>query len=187
MHYEKNNNGSICDVSLDSPKAVMVLNYLFAVKSFLLDAYPKQAEYPAEIAELQSLLATLPVVGEPMFLQATVKDLTAFILENPSNESSEAFHVTLPNITFLFKASCSNLDIQNITAAFCNMDNIEMTRIDCLAPISFTMNVDGTRTAINVTPLIMSFSYQDLEMLKSLYTQFTSLQGNKQSELAAPG
>ena len=183
VHYEKNSIGSICDVSLDSPKAVMVLNYLFAVKSFLLDAYPKQADYPAEISELQSLLATLPVIGEPMFLQATVKDFTAFILENPSNASSEAFHVALPSITFLYKASCSNLDIQNMTAAFCNMDNVEMTRIDCLAPISFTMNVDGTRIAINVTPLLMSFSYQDLEMLKSLYIQFTSLQGSKAPEL----
>lgn len=179
VHYERNGVGSLCDVNLDSPRAVMVLNYLFAVKSFMLDGYPTQADYPREAQELLALVSTPQIVGEPMFFQAAIKDLTAFILENPSNEATEAFHVTIPSIVFLSKAACTNLDIHDVQAAFCNMDAVDTTRIDCLAPISFNMTVDGNRTIMGITPIAMSFSYQDMEMLRSLYTQFMSMQGAK--------
>ena len=179
VHYERSGVGSLCDVNLDSPRAVMVLNYLFAVKSFMLDGYPTQADYPREAQELLALVSTPQIVGEPMFFQAAIKDLTAFILENPSNEATEAFHVTIPSIVFLSKAACTNLDVRNVQAAFCNMDAVDTTRIDCLAPISFNMTVDGNRTIMSITPIAMSFSYQDMEMLRSLYNQFMSMQGSK--------
>lgn len=179
VHYERNGVGSLCDVNLDSPRAVMVLNYLFAIKSFMLDGYPTQADYPREAQKLLSLVSTPQIVGEPIFFQAAIKDLTAFILENPSNEATEALHVTIPSVVFLSKATCTNVDVRDIQAAFCNMDAVDTTRIDCLAPISFNMTVDGNRTIMSITPIAMSFSYQDMEMLRSLYTQFTSMQGSK--------
>ena len=201
-HYERRANGSgVADVTLLRPKAVMVLNYLFTVKSFLIDSYPTQEKFYEEASRLHKLISSSsatffekpdydnsedklsqktelemekPQSGQ-LFIQAVIKDFNAFILENPQNEATEALHVIIPIITLLSQNPNNNVCIENLSASFCNMDAIEATQIECLSPLTIDMHVDTSRSVLNVSPLALCFSYQDVEMLMSIYRQFMSL------------
>lgn len=211
---------ALMDIKLREPTAQMVLPFLFRVRDYLLGGYPQQATYQPELQALFETVATsypdyLQTIkpttqqasqmnssanggGGGMFTQATITDASLFLLENSLDPCTEAFHITLPRFTFFGRtgqqsssASSSSLDFAEMTAAFCNMDAVGESRLECLMPFSVSMvtttcSTSGDSgsgpTAITsttntvITPLSMAFSYQDAAMLQSVWNQFTAKQ-----------
>lgn len=129
-----------------------------------------------------SIESEVVVASEPAktFILAEVGQLQLYILEDPDSASSEAMQLSVQKITFAQQTNMS-LSIDGVSAGFVNMDQIlgviqfiDPFDITATVELSATPNEKITQVWAIVKPVIIRFSYQDIQFFAKLSEQFSS-------------
>lgn len=122
------------------------------------------------------------VASEPpikTFILAEVMGMNLFVLEDPDSVSSEAIQLSIKNITFAQQGNMS-LTVDGIAASFVNMDDLS-SNVQFIDPfdISATVELANTKTEratqvwVAIQPVILRFSYQDIQFFTKIAEQFS--------------
>lgn len=157
--------------SLIDVEMIFALDYIFAIKSFLIDNLPPRSD-----------TAPFDPNAKPMFQEYQLDNLKLYLIENPQSKSSEALRLTMDRLTFTSQNN-SSVFCKNIIGAFINMDNpgetelqlIEPLNIDC--PIEYEkVNGFAVKTVYNLTfdQFVARLSSEDFLFAKSVWNQFST-------------
>ena len=129
-----------------------------------------------------------PIEPAKSFILAEIGKLELYILEEPDSESSEAMQLSVQKITFAQQTNMS-LSIDGISAGFVNMDNLKSVvqfidpfDITSTVEISSNESVKSTQVWAIVKPVILRFSYQDIQFFTKLSEQFSKKNQVAESE-----
>lgn len=129
-------------------------------------------------SQLSEIVQT-PVEPPKTFILAEVGQLNLYILEEPDSASSEAMQLSVQKITFAQQTNMS-LSIDGVSAGFVNMDNLQSV-VQFIDPFDITSTVElsssetekSTQVWAIVKPVIIRFSYQDIQFFTKLSEQFS--------------
>ena len=128
-------------------------------------------------ASAGSSIEAEPVVKT--FILAEVMGMNLFVLEDPDSVSSEAIQLSVKNITFAQQGNMS-LSVDGIAAAFVNMDSpasqvqfIDPFDISATVELSSTKAEKATQVWVAIQPIILRFSYQDIQFFSKISEQFS--------------
>ncbi len=116
------------------------------------------------------------------FILAEVMGMNLFVLEDPDSASSEAIQLSIKNITFAQQGNMS-VSVDGIAAAFVNMDN-PTSQVQFIEPFDLSATVELTSTKLEkatqvwvaIQPIILRFSYQDIQFFSKIAEQFSKKQ-----------
>lgn len=129
--------------------------------------------------EINGAAKVAPVEPPKTFILAEIGQLELYILEEPDSASSEAMKLSVRKITFAQQTNMS-LSIDGVSAAFVNMDNLGSV-VQFIDPFDVTSTVElassesekSTQIWAVVKPIIIRFSYQDIQFFTKLSEQFS--------------
>jgi vacuolar protein sorting-associated protein 13A/C len=105
--------------------------------------------------------------------------MNLFVLEDPDSVSSEAIQLSVKNITFAQQGNMS-LSVDGVAAAFVNMDCpssqvqfIEPFDVSATVELSSTKAEKATQVWVAIQPIILRFSYQDIQFFSKIGEQFS--------------
>ncbi|SCV04252.1 LAME_0H16974g1_1 [Lachancea meyersii CBS 8951] len=175
-------------VTVDSPKVVLALDYLFALKAFV-DASVNVKSPAKLLPAAQGQLVPLAIEDKKtvtkrhLFYSINVVDSSIILLSDPSDLNTEAI---------VFKVGQLLLTDQNITTAnannvgmfLCRMQSFDQNRIRLLDDFSASAVVDQrestsekflTSVQLSVEPLIMRLALRDIRLAMSIFNRAVAL------------
>lgn len=156
----------IAILTVDSPRVIFALDYIFAVQSFASSAFPPQEQ--SQVDELPEEAATLeesdsdvgtpieqrlakfeskvnPVVNaNPMTMsfRINVVDAQVILIANPTILNSEAIVLGTKQVLFSLQ-NASTLQITKVGVFLCRMDKFETSRLRILDDFNLQLSMDN--------------------------------------------
>ncbi|KAI8057703.1 hypothetical protein BDF22DRAFT_772292 [Syncephalis plumigaleata] len=199
VHLSRLSSGDmIANATIDSPKVILVLDYLFALRDFALSGLsalqesnqPERNQSPKQLTESKSIASasatsTATSSDNSLSFRVNVVDTEIILLADPENTASEAMVLSASQLT-LARQNVLTLAVDYVGMVLCRMDNRPSTSLRLVDEFNvlFSLNTqraptgeDSTIIDITVDPLIIRASYRDIKMIMGV--------ANKASELAA--
>ena len=197
----------IAMLTIDSPRIIFALDYIFAVQAFVSSAFPNEEpppveEDPSEDDETDSGSATPAEQAAPskdpgldqsqeegsmtMSFRVNVVEAQMILIANPTITNSEAIVLGTEQV-LASKQNASTLQITKVGMFLCRMDRFETSRLRILDDFSIQMSMDDrsrgkssslTSVSIEIEPLVLRLSLRDILLALQIV--------NKASE-TAPG
>ena len=146
------------------------------------------SEGSPSICEDELAVPVRPVEPPKTFILAEVGRLELYILEEPDSASSEAMKLSVQKVTFAQQTNMS-LSVDGVSASFVNMDDLTSV-VQFIDPFDITSTVEilstetekSTQIWAVVKPVIIRFSYQDIQFFTKLSEQFSKKTAVAQNE-----
>ncbi|PGH11668.1 hypothetical protein AJ80_07035 [Polytolypa hystricis UAMH7299] len=181
----------IAMLTIDSPRIIFALDYLFALQSFAVAAFPPEqnaeiedvAEADADESELESLespvkrsMESLPTGGSQpestmtVSLRVNVVDAQAILVANPAIPNTEAIVLGSKQVLFS-QQNATTLQMTKVGMFLCRMDKFETSRLRVLDDFAVELCMDSltkgkfstvTRIDVHVDPLVLRLSLHDI-------------------------
>ncbi|EEP80464.1 conserved hypothetical protein [Uncinocarpus reesii 1704] len=151
----------IAMLTIDSPRVIFALDYLFALQSFATAAFQPELEPAEELSELSD---------EESQDASNNSGTVAILVANPAISNSEAIVLGAKQM-LLSQQNASTLQISKIGMFLCRMDKFETSRLRILDDFTLELSMDSrskgrgctmTRIDVHVDPLILRLSPRDI-------------------------
>lgn len=192
---------SIMNVYVESPRVFVLFESIFHMKKFFLSNMPthatatKQAERPSHHDETSSAasvvlkgtresISKVKAVRESMF-KFNVLDASLIIPEDRSTEETTVFALRVGSLSLKMQRGLA-VEVDDVSASIYNMNAPEKTRIAVIdyfaSQVSLGESADAgiTNLLVNVYPLTVVLSYQDLQLMLSFLSTMTEAQARHQ-------
>jgi vacuolar protein sorting-associated protein 13A/C len=182
----------IAMLTVDSPRIIFALDYLFALSQFANTALAALTEETVDVGESpEGLLedsassADSDIAGEPAKVVAEAKsddggmsisfrvnivDAQVILIANPTISNTEAIVLGTKQV-LLSQQNAQTLEISKVGMFLCRMDKFETSRLRILDDFSVQMSVDNrshgkgsslTSIHIDIEPLVLRLSLRDI-------------------------
>ncbi|KAL2433872.1 Intermembrane lipid transfer protein VPS13 [Exophiala dermatitidis] len=188
-------------LTIDSPRIIVALDYLFALKAFADTAL--QSDEPPQIAEVEELsddaeqstsdeeeqksITPLPEESKtdsPMSVsfRVNVVDAQVILIANPTISNTEAIVLGTKEI-LVSQQNATTLQITRVGMFLCRMDKFETSRLRILDDFSIQMSMDRrtigrdsslTSIHIDVEPLVLRLSLRDILLAMQIISKASS-------------
>ncbi|AGO11202.1 AaceriACL064Cp [[Ashbya] aceris (nom. inval.)] len=179
-------------VTVDSPKVILAMDYLFALKSLFDNAFSVKA--PSVIFENSdrklsvdgsTAVATVADHDSPMKIQYSINIINSqvILLADPSKVDSEAVVFAVGQL-LLSDQNILSLSINNVGMFLCRMDTSNDDKIRLLDDCSSTLIVDNRNSTKNrmlteiqgsIGNLVMRLSLRDIRLAMSIFNRAMAL------------
>jgi vacuolar protein sorting-associated protein 13A/C len=189
----------IANATIDSPKVILVLDYLFALRDFALSGLsalqetnqndrnnPSNRLIESNSTTTSTSADTAATSSDNQLdFRVNVVDAEIILLADPENTASEAIVLSASQLT-LARQNVLTLGIESIGMVLCRMDDRSSTSLRLVDEFNMLFSLDTQRAStgedstivdITVYPLIIRASYRDIKMIMGV--------ANKAGELAA--
>ncbi|KAI8639786.1 hypothetical protein BD408DRAFT_476983 [Parasitella parasitica] len=186
------------NVTVDSPKIVLSLDYLFLVKDFFMGPFvvlePTEAQKYAlsynqntnkKEADAKQLQAQNQAPSTVMNYNVNIVDLRVICLANPENAASEAVILSFNQLTVIQQANLE-VHLDGIGMVLCRMDNIAESTMHFVEEFNVLLKIDTAPTntvhnlmniKLKVEPIILRLSYQDAMLISNIASKVMALMG----------
>lgn len=194
--YSRNGTGrrQEAHVSIDSPKMILALDYLFALKTFVSigdtaiggdeedDYEDDDDDVRRESSEVNTTLTDLDAKQGPddgFFVEVNIVDASLILLADAELKDSEAIVLKTDQLLYT-QGHSSSLAITNVGVFLCKMDKFDQNRLRILDNFSVTASIDDrssdsthllTKIQIAVEPLLLRLSMRDILMALSIVSK----------------
>ncbi|KAH3664357.1 hypothetical protein WICMUC_005742 [Wickerhamomyces mucosus] len=192
---------TVATLRVNSPKIIIALDYLFALKSFIDSSLNfssknnlllKGASSDDAIKDLvpvnASTLSNKPnqvLVDGPARFGFTVNviDTSLILLEDPTSISSEAVVFKIEQL-LASSQNISSASVNNVGMFLCKMDQYETNRIRIIDDFSASISIDGRKSTnenlltsihISAEPLVIRVSLNDIRLAVSIFNKAVEL------------
>jgi vacuolar protein sorting-associated protein 13A/C len=186
-------------ITVDSPKIILSLDYLFLLKNFFMSPFiviePTAAQKYAQShgkntdKKQQDDFKQIQRQSQPPATvwkyYVNVVDLQVLCLANPENEASEAVILSFNQLTV--DQECNlKVNLNGISMALCRMNNRDESTMHFVEEFSVLLKVETASTSsvhnlmsitLNVQPIILRLSYQDAMLITTIANKGTALMG----------
>ena len=199
----------IAMVTLDSPRIIFAMDYVFALTAFASSAFSSD-ETPAIEEGLQSEIGTgeetdsgvnTPIDGVPpspspksdsssstgmsMSFRINIEDAQVILIANPTINNSEAIVLGTKQV-LLSQQNASTLQITKVGMFLCRMDKFETSRLRILDDFSLQMSMDNRSKGQQSSLMSIHINIEPLVLRLSLRDILLALQiVNRASELTS--
>lgn len=205
LHSYKEELTPIMDmkVTVDTPKIVLSLDYLFLLKDFFMSPFvviePTEAQKfvqshnnskkENDFKQVQRQNETPAAV---MKYDVNVVDLQVYCLGSPENTNSEALILSFNQLTVV-QDEHLEVHLDGIGMVLCRMDNIEESTMHFVEEFSAKLKMETASTNsvhnltainLNVEPIILRLSYQDAMLIMNIANKGIALMGNNDNNQA---
>ncbi|KAK2879530.1 hypothetical protein FQN49_000784 [Arthroderma sp. PD_2] len=189
-------------VTIDSPRIIFAVDYLFSLKSFATAAFPIESTSATSESSDEELRENQPSKSEPVPSSAMVAennktsittslrfnmvDSQVILVANPTIPNTEAIVLGAKQIVYS-QQNASTLQVTKVGMFLCRMDKFETSRLRILDDFSLELSMDTqnkskgfsmTRIDVHVEPLILRLSPRDILLALQIM--------NRVSEMTAP-
>lgn len=186
-------------VTVDSPKIVLSLDYLFLLKDFFMSPFvvvePTEAQKfvqshsnnaenkQNDLKQLQSQDRPPPSV---LKYNVNIVDLQVICLAAPESTASEAVILSFNQLSVIQDVQLQ-LNLDGIGTVLCRMDNIEESTMHLVEEFSVLLRIEASSNnsvhnlmsiKLEVQPIIMRLSYQDAMLIMTVVNKVMALMGN---------
>ncbi|CAO0798122.1 unnamed protein product [Mucor circinelloides] len=199
--YKEEDQTPVMDMKMtvDSPKIVLSLDYLFLLKDFFMSPFvviePTEAQKyaqsygqdrdkkEADIKQLPSQNQAPPTV---MKYNINIIDLRVLCLANPENAASEAVILSFNQLTVIQQANLE-VHLDGIGMVLCRMDNISESTMHFVEEFNVLLSMETASTStvhhlttikLKVEPIILRLSYQDAMLISTIANKVIALMGS---------
>ncbi|OAD04505.1 hypothetical protein MUCCIDRAFT_141025 [Mucor lusitanicus CBS 277.49] len=194
-------------MTVDSPKIVLSLDYLFLLKDFFMGPFiviePTEAQKYAQSygqerdgkeANVQQLQAQNQAPPTVMKYNINIIDLRVLCLANPENAASEAVILSFNQLTVIQQADLK-VHLDGIGMVLCRMDNIAESTMHFVEEFNVLLSMETAATStvhhlttikLNVEPIILRLSYQDAMLISTIANKVIALMGSPDQGAPAP-
>ncbi|KAL1957788.1 hypothetical protein VTO42DRAFT_5506 [Malbranchea cinnamomea] len=182
------NRQLIAMLTIDSPRIIFALDYLFALNSFAKTAFATEDPPSPDVAseasgtESPSESSESAVVAQPSedtkesqskittSLRVNVVDAQVILVANPTIANSEAIVLGSKQVLYSFQ-NASTLQISKVGMFLCRMDRFQTSRLRILDDFTVDLSMDShtiskdcsmTRVDVHVDPLVLRLSLRDI-------------------------
>jgi vacuolar protein sorting-associated protein 13A/C len=195
-------------ITVDSPKIVLSLDYLFLLKDFFASPFvvvePTAAQKYAQSHSKKQQQDDIKQIQRPNQPPATISkyhinvvDLEVLCLANPEIVSSEAVILSFNQLTVDYELDLQ-VNLDGIGMILCRMDNREESTMHFMEEFSVLLKMETASTnsvhnltsiKLNVQPIILRLSYQDAMLITNIVNKGVALMGtgDTTSEPKPPG
>ena len=189
-------------LTIDSPRIIFAMDYLFAVQAFANSAFaPDESVKVEEVSEEDDdsdSYVESPAEGEQkavsepaqessmgMSFRIDVVDAQIILIANPTISNSEAIVMGTKQV-LVSQQNASTLQVTKVGMFLCRMDKFETSRLRILDDFSIQMSMDSrsqskksslTSISIDIEPLVLRLSLRDILLALQII--------NKASEMTA--
>lgn len=181
----------IAMLTIDSPRIILALDYIFAIQAFVSSAFP--TEEPPQIEEDPSeddgTDSGITTPAEPaasskgtkpdqpqeegsltMSFRVNVVEAQMILIANPTITNSEAIVLGTEQV-LISRQNASTLQVTKVGMFLCRMDKFETSRLRILDDFSIQMSMDNrsrgkysslTSISIEIEPLVLRLSLRDI-------------------------
>ncbi|KAG2213335.1 hypothetical protein INT46_007194 [Mucor plumbeus] len=185
-------------ITVDSPKIILSLDYLFLLKDFFLSPFtviePTEAQKYAQsygqdtdkkesdIKQLQSQNQAPPTV---IRYNINIIDLGVLCLANPETSASEAIILSFNQLTITQQTNLE-VHLDGIGMILCRMDNIAESTMHFVEEFNVLLSMETASTStvhhlttikLKVEPIILRLSYQDAMLISNIANKVIALMG----------
>ncbi|CAR23295.1 membrane morphogenesis protein VPS13 [Lachancea thermotolerans CBS 6340] len=176
------------NVTVDSPRIILALDYLFALKSFI-DA-SVNINPPAKVFDKSPAHASPPALEQEQQPSSTkfqysinVVDSSLVLLSDPSEENTEAIVFNVGQLLFADQ-NIMTASANNIGMFLCRMQSFDKNRIRLLDDFSSSILFDQrsstsekliTDVHASVEPLVMRLALRDIRLAMSIFNKAMTL------------
>ncbi|KAK9722186.1 Vacuolar protein sorting-associated protein 13 [Basidiobolus ranarum] len=172
-------------ITVDSPKILLVLDPLFAIRDFFFGAFQPNAAMVDRVQELTCESAPLPYTEESGRLTYTVNiiDVEIQVLEDVGKSNSEAMVLCASQI-FIQQTEYLDLNCNQIGLFLCRMDK-RSNALRVIDSFDVHLNIDSkkslidnrmhTAMTVDVQPFVIRVSYRDIEMITNILNKALAL------------
>ncbi|EZF77133.1 hypothetical protein H105_01647 [Trichophyton soudanense CBS 452.61] len=201
-------------VTIDSPRIIFAVDYLFSLKSFATAAFPAEPETDASESSDEessgpavsrenppSKPATIPssaMTAEnksslTMSFRFNMVDSQVILVANPTIANTEAIVLGAKQIVYS-QQNASTLQITKVGMFLCRMDKFETSRLRILDDFSLELSMDTqsksksfstTRIDMHVEPLILRLSPRDILLALQIMNRVSEMTSPTQPQNAA--
>lgn len=186
-------------VTVDSPKIVLSLDYLFLLKDFFMSPFvvvePTEAQkfvqsHSNNPESKQNDLKRLQGQDQPppsvFKYNVNIVDLQVICLAAPENAASEAVILSFNQLTVIQEVHLQ-VHLDGIGMVLCRMDNIEDSTMHLVEEFSVLLKIETSATnsvhnlmaiKLEVQPIILRLSYQDAMLIMTVVNKVMALMGN---------
>ncbi|KAI9725458.1 MAG: hypothetical protein M1828_003129 [Chrysothrix sp. TS-e1954] len=197
-------------LSIDSPRVILALDYLFAVQSFVNSSFQGEGSEPDvssiedDRADTESAASTAmartssdekPVSSEQsqsMSISFRVNLVSAqvVLLANPTINSSEAIVLSTKQV-IVARQHATTIQVEKVGMFLCRMDRFDTSRLRILDDFSIATSLDVrgqdtessmTNIQVDVEPLVLHLSLRDVLLAMQIASKATSSSGEKKVE-----
>lgn len=199
----KHQNTPIMDlnVTVDSPKIVLSLDYLLLLKDFFMSPFvieepteaQKYAQSHSKNTTSQTKQANANQAPETaMHLNVNVVDLQVLCLAMPESEASEALILSFNQLKIVQMTNLQ-VDLNGIGMILCRMDNVEESTMHLVEKFDVVLKIDNASTSpihnltsimLDVQQIILRLSYQDLMLITTIANKVVALMGASNANAA---
>ncbi|KAI1625793.1 hypothetical protein EDD37DRAFT_625576 [Exophiala viscosa] len=187
--------------TIDSPRIIVALDYVFALQAFANSAF--QSDDPPPIAEVEDLtedgsdspaeendqrqLTTTDDESNSagsmsMSFRINVVDAQIILIANPTISNSEAIVLGTKEV-LVSKQNATTLQVSKVGMFLCRMDKFETSRLRILDDFSIHMSMENrsqgkdssmTSISIEVEPLVLRLSLRDILLAMQIVSKASS-------------
>ncbi|SCU93408.1 LADA_0G02938g1_1 [Lachancea dasiensis] len=176
------------NVTVDSPRVILALDYLFALKAFMdASINLKPAARLLTAAEEQNnnqLIDEYPSkLQNKLNYSVNVIDSSLILLSDPSDSNTEAIVFNVGQL-LLAEQNVTSANANNVGMFLCKMDSFDKNRIRLLDDFSTSIMIDRrnatlerllTHMQISVGPLILRLSLRDIRLAMAIFNKAMAL------------
>ena len=184
-----NDKHLIAMVSVDSPRIIFALDYVFAVQSFVNTAFTADETLQVEESDEENLYDTGSVTssspdhtqavekdvsassgGMSMSFRVNVEDAKVILIANPTISNSEAIVLGTKQI-LISQQNATTLQVTKVGMFLCRMDKFETSRLRILDDFTMNLSMENrsqgkksslTNIHIDIEPLVLRLSLRDI-------------------------
>lgn len=200
-------------LTIDSPRVILALDYLFALQRFATEALT--TEEPLEIEEdtdddetasAESVRSqnqsqqqqvqddntdTTQQPGMSIAFRVNLVDAQVVLIANPTITSSEAIVLGTKQV-LISKQHATTLQVDKVGMFLCRMDKFDTTRLRILDDFSIRTSLDMrgqgesslTNIHVDIEPLILRLSLRDILLAMQIANRATAMQKNDDESLS---
>ncbi|SCV00936.1 LANO_0F09296g1_1 [Lachancea nothofagi CBS 11611] len=176
------------NVTLDSPRIILALDYLFSLKAFV-DASinmksPAKLLPPSEYQMNQTIAEDEALESKSKFqFSVNIIDSSLILLSDPSDSNTEAIVFNVGQL-LLTEQNITSANANNIGMFLCKMQSFDKNRIRLLDDFSASLVIDRrdatakkllTNVRISVEPLVMRLALRDIRLAMSIFNKAMAL------------
>lgn len=192
-------------VTVDNPKIVLSLDYLFLLKDFFLSPFiviePTEAQkyaqsYGQNIGKKESDIKQLQSQNQApstvVKYNVNIIDLGVICLANPENSASEAVILSFNQLTVIQQTNLE-VHLDGIGMVLCRMDNIAESTMHFVEGFNVLLSMENAATStvhnltaikLKVEPIILRLSYQDAMLISNIANKAIALMGTSDQSTA---
>lgn len=177
---------------MESPRVFVLFDSIFYMKKFFLYNMPKSRKNQVEEAVPPSNeryyddndeggIGTISPVGQKLFMAFNILDANLIIPANRSNKNTDALSLRVGSLAFKMKDELQ-LDIDDVSSFIYNIEQPEETKITVIDYFAAHIRMATLPTEqrsvldVNVYPLTITLSYQDLQLILTFVSQMSEAQ-----------